>query len=482
MNAHTLRKWSPIKIFMYLLLAICSLLVFWCQGASSMHLTPLEISSFNVEHRRRHQHPDSAATANTTASTAQNLFLNLLKNATINHHDKFLSLHYQQPLQQHQQTSSPVINQRDLRLQTLWRMRMREKRARMQAHRKQKLLIQQLLDQRLDLHHNGNHHESAVEDLKLSANPNLNINNLKHLINHNLITQHNHHNNNKLNHKLNTTLLSSSSYDGDQHRREELFETLSEIMANISVASNRNRRESRFHHQHPQQQMQHAASTSFPVQQHSRSGNSNRPRRRRYCSARDPRTLAFEAPTVFEGKVKSMTTDRQVNFSITVEVQRVFKQQKNYPVLKNVRLQFALKNTSECDIYREEFRYRGFVRDEPEQGKNYFLFVKQISLGNFTILGQPIKKNSRTAKEVEIGVSEKYGEYQISWHLLHCVIGFWGCLCQNCDVRHATGNWLYFEVGSSTGGVGNLCKNGNKACWWLLFYVEPYSRFSLDNN
>lgn len=413
MNAHTLRKWSPIKIFMYLLLGICSLLVFWCQGASSMHLTPLEFSSFNLEHRRRHQHPDSA-TANTTASTAQTLFVNLLRNATINHHDKFSSLHYQQPLQQQQQTASPVIShhQRDLRLQALWRLRMREKRARMQAHRKQKLLIQQLLDQRLDLHHNGNHHESAVEDLKLSANPNLNINNLKHLINHNIITQHNHHNNNKLNHKLNTT-STLSPHDDNQQRREELFETLSEIVANISVASNRNRRDSRYHNSHHQQQLQH---TSFPVQQqqHSRGGNSNRQRRRRYCSARDPRTLAFMAPTVFEGKVKSMTTDRQVNFSITVEVQRVFKQQKNYPDPKNVRLQFALKNTSECDIYREEFRYRGFVRDEPEQGKNYFLFVKQISLGNFTILGQPIKKNSRTAKEVEIGVSEKYGEYRIS--------------------------------------------------------------------
>lgn len=113
-----------------------------------------------------------------------------------------------------------------------------------------------------------------------------------------------------------------------------------------------------------------------------------------------------------------MTPDRHANFSVTVEVVREYKAQANFTLPKLVRLQFAYKNASECDIYREEFRHRGFVRDELEQGKIYFLFVKQISLGNFTILGQPIKKISRTAKDVEIGVNEKYGEYDFSLVLI----------------------------------------------------------------
>lgn len=108
-----------------------------------------------------------------------------------------------------------------------------------------------------------------------------------------------------------------------------------------------------------------------------------------------------------------MTTDRTTNFSATVEIIQVYKQQTNFKLPKQVRLQFAYRNASECDIYREEFRHRGFVRDELEQGKIYFLFVKQIGLSNFTILGQPIRKISRTAKDVEIGVSEKYGESNI---------------------------------------------------------------------
>lgn len=386
MNAHTLRKWSPIKIFMYLLLAICSLLVFWCQGASAMHLTPLDFSSFNVEHRRRHhqQQPETQL-----ETQQQNHFLSLIsrRNSSVissnqNENSQFSSqsLHYQQP---------EPFDRQDVRLQRLWELRMREKRARIQAHRKQKLLVQQLLDQR-------------AENLKSSANPNLNINNLKHLINRNIITQHNQHNNNKLNSKINTT------------SNDELFETLSEIMANISVASNRNRRDSRYHHhqqQQQQQQIQHSSNNNINA------NRNNRQRRRRYCSARDPRTLAFEAPTVFEGKIKSMTPDRQANFSVTVEILKVHKQQVNFTLPRQVRLQFAYKNSSECDIYREEFRHRGFVRDELEQGKIYFLFVKQISLGNFTILGQPIKKISRTAKDVEIGVSEKYGEYRLSFEI-----------------------------------------------------------------
>lgn len=373
MNAHTLRKWSPIKIFMYLLLAICSLFVFWCQGASAMHLTPLDFSSFNLEHRRRHQ-PETP----TTASVSH------VHNATVDSNDQS-QLHYQQE---------------DVRLQRLWQMRMGEKRARIQAHRKQKLLLRQLLEQRHDL----------PENLKLSANPNLNINNLKqHLINHNIITQHNHHNSNKLSYKSNAT------HADDHHRKEELLETLSEIVANISVASNRNRRDSRYHHH---QQMSTSLTHSGNGVSSNRNSNNNsgqRQRRRRYCSARDPKTLAFEAPTVFEGKIKSMTTDRQANFSVTVEILRVYKQQANFTLPRQVRLQFAYKNTSECDIYREEFRHRGFVRDELEQGKIYFLFVKQISLGNFTILGQPIKKISRTAKDVVIGVSQEYGEYRLNY-------------------------------------------------------------------
>lgn len=136
----------------------------------------------------------------------------------------------------------------------------------------------------------------------------------------------------------------------------------------------------------------------------------NRGRQRRYCSARDPTALAFEAPTVFEGKVRSMSSDRRANFSATFEVKEIHKNQSTFKLPPLVRLQFSFGNTSECDIYREKFRPRGNVRDELEQGKVYFLFVKQVTLGNFTIIGQPIKKTKKTLNEVKTGASEKYGE------------------------------------------------------------------------
>lgn len=389
MNAHTLRKWSLFKNFMYLLLAICSLLVFWCQGASAMHLTPLDFS-FDSEYRRQHYLPQSPATAST-----QNQFISLIKNSSRNinsQNDKFPSLHYQK----HPLPADHHYAIEDVRLQKLWQIRMKEKRSRILAHRKQKLIIQEILE-----HQKGDRGHNEKQNYKPSANQNLNISNLKHLINHNLIAQHSHHASNKFNVQKN-----SSAHSND--RSEELYETFNELMANISQANNRNRRESRFHHQ---QHLQSSSSSSASVHNNnSVNRNNNRQRRRRYCSARDAKTLAFEAPTVFEGKIKSMTQDRQANFSATVEILRVYKQQTNFTLPRQVRLQFASRNASECDIYREEFRHRGFVRDELEQGKIYFLFVRQISLGNFTILGQPIKKISRTAKDVEIGVSEKYGK------------------------------------------------------------------------
>lgn len=133
---------------------------------------------------------------------------------------------------------------------------------------------------------------------------------------------------------------------------------------------------------------------------------------RRYCSARDPAQLAFEAPTVFEGKIVSMTPDRRSNFSATVEVRDVFKQQIGSRLQKYLRLQFAYRNNSgECDIYREQLRPRGLVRgDTIEPGRIYLLFVQQIDIGNFTILGQPIRKTKRVVEAVRSAVSENYGE------------------------------------------------------------------------
>ncbi|XP_058838484.1 protein vein isoform X2 [Topomyia yanbarensis] len=131
---------------------------------------------------------------------------------------------------------------------------------------------------------------------------------------------------------------------------------------------------------------------------------------RRYCSARDPATLAFDAPVVFEGKVKSMSSDRRANFSVTFEIVAVHKKHTRFYLPNNVRLQFTYRNFSECDIYREVYRERGIVREELEQGKVYFLFVKQLDLGNFSILGQPIRKTRRTTNGVLEGVSETYGK------------------------------------------------------------------------
>lgn len=232
--------------------------------------------------------------------------------------------------------------------QSLWtEQRLNEKRARLTAHRYQLELQQQ---QQHFLHQNN------------MNNATTNVTNLRHRL--------------AMNHQLKSLSPHYSSFQN-------------------TMLNGRNRRESRHN----------------MIARHLHQSNLPRINKRRFCSARDPTTLAFEAPTVFEGKVRSMSSDRRRNFSVTFEVKEVYKRQLGYKLPLLLRLQFSYRNNSECDIYKETMRSRGFIRDELEQGKVYILFVEQIDLGNYTILGQPIKKTKKVVNEVKMGVSEKYGEF-----------------------------------------------------------------------
>ncbi|XP_064544657.1 protein vein isoform X2 [Drosophila montana] len=163
------------------------------------------------------------------------------------------------------------------------------------------------------------------------------------------------------------------------------------------------RQQQQQHHQHQQQQHR----------KHPRK-HRNRQRAGRYCSARDPAQLAYAAPTVFMGVFKSMSADRRTNFSATMKVLQVYKQQLNLQLPQLVRLQFALRNNSgECDIYRERLLPRGLVRgNDLEQASDitYMMFVQQTNSGNFSILGQPIRVTPAVLEAVQMAVNETYAQ------------------------------------------------------------------------
>lgn len=167
-----------------------------------------------------------------------------------------------------------------------------------------------------------------------------------------------------------------------------------------------------------QQQRQHKSGNKHQQQQQQRSRKHQRKHQRynRYCSARDPAQLAFAAPTVFQGVFKSMSADRRVNFSATMKVEKVYKQQHDLQLPTLVRLQFALSNSSgECDIYRERLMPRGMLRsgNDLQQASDisYMMFVQQTNPGNFTILGQPMRVTHLVVEAVETAVSENYSEW-----------------------------------------------------------------------
>lgn len=131
-------------------------------------------------------------------------------------------------------------------------------------------------------------------------------------------------------------------------------------------------------------------------------------RLRRYCSARDPANLAFEAPVVFEGKVRSMSIH---NYSVTFQVLKVYRSQPGFPQLpSHMRIHFRQVKNVECDLYKESFRNPGHVRGKLDQGKVYFIFGKFSELNNFTLIGQPMRSTDKHQREVRNGLAENYGK------------------------------------------------------------------------
>ncbi|XP_020816985.1 protein vein isoform X3 [Drosophila serrata] len=140
-----------------------------------------------------------------------------------------------------------------------------------------------------------------------------------------------------------------------------------------------------------------------------------RQRSDRYCSARDPAQLAYAAPTVFKGVFKSMSADRRLNFSASMKVVEVYKQQRGLQLPTLVRLQFTVRNNSgECDIYREKLRPRGVLRsgNDLQQATSieYMVFAQQTNPGNFTILGQPMRASHSVMEAVKMAVSDNYAQ------------------------------------------------------------------------
>lgn len=133
-------------------------------------------------------------------------------------------------------------------------------------------------------------------------------------------------------------------------------------------------------------------------------------RGRKYCSARDPANLAFEAGVVFEGRVRSMSTH---NYSVTFQVLKVHKTQAGFggQVPSHIRVHFKQVKSLECDLHRENFRNPAHIRGKLDQGKVYFIFGKFVEMNNFTLIGQPMRSTEKHQREVRNGLSETYGEY-----------------------------------------------------------------------
>lgn len=170
-----------------------------------------------------------------------------------------------------------------------------------------------------------------------------------------------------------------------------------------------------------------------PREQRRRCRNKERScRGQNWCPDVDVGNRAFLAPTVFEGKVRSMSSLRKPgsNYAVTFEVKQVYKSQPGFqPLQKNdsVRLHFRDKSapgkSTVCNGHetgkqqqQQQQQQRdnpsGVVRANIKRGKVYLVFVNRVGPRNFTILGPPVIRSKKNEQAVQAVVRPDYGEPQ----------------------------------------------------------------------
>lgn len=156
-------------------------------------------------------------------------------------------------------------------------------------------------------------------------------------------------------------------------------------------------------------------------------------RGRNWCPDMDVGNRAFLAPTVFEGKARSMSSVRNPgsNYAVTFEVKQVYKSQPGFlPLQKNdsVRLHFRDKTvpgkSTLCangdTVEQQQLQARapqkerdsaGVVRANIKRGKVYLVFVNRVGPRNFTILGEPVIRSKKNEQAVQAVIRPDYGKF-----------------------------------------------------------------------
>ncbi|XP_039312181.1 protein vein isoform X2 [Solenopsis invicta] len=163
-----------------------------------------------------------------------------------------------------------------------------------------------------------------------------------------------------------------------------------------------------------------------PREQRRRCRNKDRGcRGQNWCPDVDVGNRAYLAPTVFEGKARSMSSRRKpgLNYAVTFEVKQVYKSQPGFqPLQKNdsVRLHFRDKlvpgKSTVCNGHdagnKQQQQQRdnpsGVVRANIKRGKVYLVFVNRVGPRNFTILGEPVIRNKKNEQVVQAVVRPDY--------------------------------------------------------------------------
>lgn len=153
-------------------------------------------------------------------------------------------------------------------------------------------------------------------------------------------------------------------------------------------------------------------------------------RTKHYCPGQDVATRTFFAPTVFEAKVRSMSSNKRPHYAVTFEVKVVYKNQSKFkPLVKNetIRLHFAHGRGTNCDCLDNTSFNNTLVKSSSSSstiikntnnnnninilcgslvkarlrpGKTYILFLNRVGVHNYTVLGPPVASSNKSLHAV----------------------------------------------------------------------------------
>ena len=123
------------------------------------------------------------------------------------------------------------------------------------------------------------------------------------------------------------------------------------------------------------------------------------------CTPTDASSKAYRASVVIEAKIRSMSSNRRVNYSITFQILNVLKDISGFrTLLKNETIRLHFQGTNNRQRHNDKCPQSESMtqRWRFKPGKIYLLFIQRTGSHEYKISDDPIPKSKRNLNDVQL--------------------------------------------------------------------------------